>query len=117
MPALWWASSIVGLAITNVAWVAVGMYFLLGLGTGLWWAVNTTARQRITPPRLLGRQNAAYRTVSWGVVPFGAAFGGLAARWWGLRAPFVIAGVVMVLIALSAPRYLRPVEDALAEPS
>lgn len=113
--AVWlWASSIAGLAITNVPWVAIAMYVLLGTGTGLWWAVNTTARQRITPPRLLGRQNAAYRTVSWGVVPFGAAFGGLAARWWGLRAPFVIGGVVMVLIALSAPRYLRPVEEALA---
>jgi MFS family permease len=113
--AVWlWASSIAGLAITNVPWVAIAMYVLLGTGTGRWWAVNTTARQRITPPRLLGRQNAAYRTVSWGVVPFGAAFGGLAARWWGLRAPFVIGGVVMVLIALSAPRYLRPVEEALA---
>jgi MFS family permease len=116
--AVWlWASSIAGLAITDVAWLAVGMYFLLGTGTGLWWAVNTTARQRITPPRLLGRQNAAYRTVSWGVVPFGAAFGGLAARWWGLRAPFVIGGVVMVLIALSAPRFLRPVEEALENAS
>ncbi|MEN9645847.1 MAG: hypothetical protein RL238_2516 [Actinomycetota bacterium] len=113
--AVWcWAVSISGLALTGVPAVAIAMYGALGIGTGLWWAVNTTVRQQITPPRLRGRMNAAYRTVSWGVVPVGAAFGGIAAKWWGLRAPFVIGGVAMVVIALAAPRYLRPVRDALA---
>ncbi|MEY2755228.1 MAG: Transrane secretion effector, partial [Actinomycetota bacterium] len=64
--------------------------------------------------RLRGRVNAAYRTVSWGVVPFGAAFGGLAAKWWGLRSPFVIAGVAMVLVAFASGRMLRAVGVALA---
>jgi MFS family permease len=113
--AIWcWAVSIGGLALTGVPLVAIAMYGALGVGTGLWWAVNTTVRLQITPPRLRGRMNAAYRTVSWGVVPVGAAFGGLAAKWWGLRAPFVIGGVAMLMIALAAPRYLRPVRDALA---
>jgi len=76
--------------------------------------VNTTVRQQITPPRLRGRMNAAYRTVSWGVVPLGALFGGWVARWLGLRAPFVIGGVAMVVIALCATRILRPVRDAVA---
>ena len=112
--AIWcWAVSIGGLALTGMPAVAVAMYGALGVGTGLWWAVNTTVRQQITPPRLRGRMNAAYRTVSWGVVPVGAAFGGVVAKWWGLRAPFVIGGVAMVVIALAAPRYLRPVRDAL----
>ena len=112
--AIWcWAVSIGGLALTGMPVVAVAMYGALGVGTGLWWAVNTTVRQQITPPRLRGRMNAAYRTVSWGVVPIGAAFGGIAAKWWGLRAPFVIGAVAMVCIALAAPRYLRPVRDAL----
>lgn len=113
--AIWcWAVSIGGLALTGMPAVAVAMYGALGVGTGLWWAVNTTVRQQITPPRLRGRMNAAYRTVSWGVVPIGAAFGGLTAKWWGLRAPFVIGAIAMVCIALAAPRYLRPVRDALA---
>ena len=112
--AIWcWAVSIGGLALTGMPVVAVAMYGALGVGTGLWWAVNTTVRQQITPPRLRGRMNAAYRTVSWGVVPIGAAFGGIAAKWWGLRAPFVIGAVAMVCIALAAPRYLRPARDAL----
>lgn len=113
--AFWlWAAPMVGLAWTSTPWVAVAMYFLLGVGTGLWFAVNSTVRQEVTPTRLLGRMNAAYRTISWGVVPFGAAFGGLAAHWWGLRAPFVIAAVVLVPIAVFGRRILRPVADALA---
>ena len=114
--AVWlWAASLVVLAVATSPWMAIGGYFLLGSGTGLWWAVNTTVRQQITPTRLLGRQNAAYRTVSWGIVPAGAAFGGLVAKWNGLRAPFVMGAVAMVVIALGAGRYLRPVASALIE--
>jgi MFS family permease len=114
--AVWlWAAAIVGLASTDVPMLGVLAYSTLGLGTGLWWAVNTTVRQQITPTRMLGRMNAAFRTVSWGVVPFGAAFGGVLARHFGLLAPFVVAGVVMVLVALSSRRVLRPVDAALRE--
>ena len=113
--AFWlWSIPVLGLALTTTPWVAVLMYLLLGVGTGLWFAVNTTVRQAITPTRLLGRMNAAYRTVSWGVVPFGAAFGGLMAHWFGLRTTFLIAGLAMLPIGVFGRRILRPVEDALA---
>lgn len=112
--AVWlWAGAIVGLSLTDVPWLAIAAHSLLGVGTGLWWAVNTTVRQQITPTRLLGRMNAAFRTISWGVVPFGAALGGAIARGFGLMTPFRIGAVAMVLIALSAPRLLRPVSAAL----
>lgn len=112
--AVWlWAIAIVGLASTDVAVLGVLAYSTLGLGTGLWWAVNTTVRQQVTPARMLGRMNAAFRTVSWGVVPFGAAFGGVIARQFGLLAPFVLGGVVMVLVAACSRWVLRPVGDAL----
>jgi MFS family permease len=113
--AFWlWSVPLLGLALTTTPWVAVAMYLMLGVGTGLWWAVNTTVRQALTPTRLLGRMNAAYRTVSWGVVPFGAAFGGLTAHWLGVRATFLIAGLAMLPIGLFGRRILQPVEDALA---
>jgi predicted MFS family arabinose efflux permease len=113
--AFWlWSIPVLGLAFTTTPWLAVLMYLLLGIGTGLWFAVNTTVRQAITPTRLLGRMNAAYRTVSWGVVPFGAAFGGLMAHWFGLRTTFLIAGLAMLPIGVFGRRILRPVEDALA---
>ena len=113
--AFWlWSVPLLGMALTTTPAVAVGMYFMLGLGTGLWLAVNTTIRQEITPPRLLGRMNAAYRTISWGVVPLGAAFGGFTAHRFGLLAPFVIASATMVPIAVFSRRILRPVSDAIA---
>ncbi|MFM7684590.1 MAG: hypothetical protein ACKPDI_01535, partial [Actinomycetota bacterium] len=80
---------------------------------GLWWATNTTVRQRITPTRMLGRMNAAFRMISWGVVPFGAAAGGALARSFGLMTPFRLGAVAMLVIAVSAPRLLRPVAVAL----
>ena len=112
---LWlWSLPMLGLAATRSAAIAIAMYFLIGVGTGLWIATNTTVRQRITPPELLGRMSSIYRTVSWGVVPFGAAFGGFAAHQWGLLAPFVIAGVASTPLALFGRRILRPVGEAPA---
>jgi MFS family permease len=112
--AIWfWAAALIGLATTSTPFVAVAMYTLLGFGTGFWMTLNTTIRQQATPPHLLGRMSAAYRTVSWGVVPFGAAFGGVAARSWGLRSPFMIGAAVLLSIALFSQRLLRPLHIAI----
>lgn len=114
--AFWfWSVPLIGMRLTTTPAVAVSMYLLLGIGTGLWLTVNTTIRQEITPARLLGRMNAAYRAISWGVVPAGAAFGGLTAHHFGLLAPFTVAGVTMVPIAVFSRRILRPVADAIAD--
>ena len=56
--------------------------------------------------------NAAYRTISWGVVPFGSAFGGALAKAFGLRAPFIAAGATLLLIAVFAKKILAPVTAA-----
>ena len=106
-----WAVSTIGMALTSNAVVAVTMFALLGFGTGLWIAVNTTLRQQLTPDRMLGRMNAAFRMISWGIVPFGALTGGLVARLLGLRAPFVLAALVTLTYALFAKRLLRPIRD------
>lgn len=108
-----WATAMVGLAITSSPVVAVAMFGVLGVGTGFWLVLNTTVRQELTPGRLLGRMNAAYRTISWGVVPFGAGFGGLFARAFGLRAPFIVAGVALALVAALAMPLLKPIAAAV----
>ena len=111
---LWvWAISAVGIAVTSNKYVAVIMFVLMGVGNGLWTIINTTLRQQLTPTRMLGRMNAAFRTVSWGVVPFGAAFGGVCARYFGLRGPFIIFAVVMVGYAVFAKPILRPLTKSL----
>ena len=106
-----WAGSTIGLAITSNAAFAVAMFAVLGYGSGLWIAVNSTLRQQLTPDRMLGRMNAAFRMISWGIVPFGALAGGLVARLFGLRAPFVLAAVVTLIYAIFAKRLLRPIRD------
>ncbi|GBL21631.1 hypothetical protein EMGBS4_16910 [Acidimicrobiaceae bacterium] len=112
--ALWvWAISSVGIAMTSDKYIAVIMFVLMGMGNGLWTIINSTLRQQLTPTRMLGRMNAAFRTVSWGVVPFGAAFGGVCARYFGLRGPFIIFAVVMVGYAVFAKPILRPLTKSL----
>jgi len=107
--ALWvWAFSSIGIALATSRYLAIASYVLLGIGNGLWMIINTTLRQQLTPARMLGRMNAAFRTVSWGIVPFGAAFGGFAARYLGLRGPFIVFAVVMVACAVFARPILRP---------
>jgi MFS family permease len=106
---LWvWAISSVGIAFTSNRYIAIASYVLLGIGNGLWTIINTTLRQQITPDRMLGRMNAAFRTISWGVVPFGAAFGGLTARYLGLRGPFIIFAIVMIACAIFGRSLLKP---------
>ena len=103
-----WALALIGLAISTRPVVAIALFFLLGMGDGLWRVLTVTLRQTITPNRLLGRVNSAYRMVAQGVIPLGAAFGGATAKAFGIRAPFVIAAAVFVVIAVGAPMLLKP---------
>jgi predicted MFS family arabinose efflux permease len=107
--AFWlWALALVGLAVTSRWPVAVALFFMLGMGDGFWRVLTVTLRQTMTPNRLLGRVNSAYRMVAQGVIPLGAAFGGIVAKSFGIRAPFVVAAVVFVVIAAWGPVLLRP---------
>ncbi|WP_328338817.1 MFS transporter [Micromonospora sp. NBC_00421] len=72
-------------------------------------------RQRITPPELLGRVNAAFLWVCFGVVPLGALAGGVLGSQWGLRPALVVcalgtwsAALFVVLSPLRTMRDLSP---------
>ena len=58
--------------------------------------VMVSLRQRVTPERLLGRLNSAYRLVAWGTMPLGAALGGLIADLFGLVTLFWIGTAVVL---------------------
>jgi len=113
-----WTFALLGLSLTHTPAVAIASFFLLGAGDGLWRVLTVTLRQQITPNRLLGRVNAAYRMVAQGIIPIGAAFGGIVAQLWGARAPFVVATFVFIAMGLAGRRMLSPlsasglVEDA-----
>lgn len=89
-------------------------FVLTGATGGLWNVATISLRQRIVPDQLLGRVTSAYRLVGLGSMPVGSATGGLIARGFGLSAPFVLAGIVSLLGALAAVRWLpqRVIQDA-----
>ncbi len=81
--------------------VAVAASLALGGFAGLVWNVLTVSlRQSLVPDALLGRVNSAYRLVGWGTMPIGALTGGVIADAFGLRAPFLVAGVAAILLAV-----------------
>jgi MFS family permease len=111
--AFWlWAIALVGLSVTTNRAAAVSLYFMLGMGDGLWRVLTVTLRQTLTPNRLLGRVNSAYRMVGQGIIPLGAAFGGIVAKVFGVRAPFVVAAIVFVVVAALGPWLLAPARES-----
>ncbi|RKN37378.1 MFS transporter [Streptomyces hoynatensis] len=83
----------------------------MGFGIVVWNVTTVSLRQSLVPDRLLGRVNSVYRLLGWGSMPLGMAAGGalvsaVEALWGreaGLRAPFVLA----VVLVLGLARYMR----------
>ena len=102
-------------------WPRVGVVVASLVVTGAtdvgWNVVTVSLRQSIVPDHLLGRVNSAYRLLGWGTMPIGAALGGLIATNFGLRAPFLIGGVVTLGLAVVLAPIVRTgaIEAARAE--
>lgn len=59
-------------------WAIVMVLYGIGATLGATWNVITVSlRQSIIPPHLLGRVNSVYRFFAWGMMPIGAALGGI----------------------------------------
>ncbi len=91
-------------------WAMFAIFMLLAV---LWNVITVSLRQTIIPDELLGRVNSVYRFFAWGMMPIGAALGGLTvfvtdiygSRDLALRMPFFIAGALNVaLFFFAAPR-------------
>lgn len=61
---------------------------------------QVTFRQRITPPRLLGRMNASIRFCVWGVMPIAALLAGALGTWLGVPTTMWIAAAGALASAL-----------------
>ncbi|WP_051533272.1 MFS transporter [Arthrobacter sp. 9MFCol3.1] len=85
-------------AMTDNPYVLGPIFFVGGMLIVLWNVITVSLRQRITPNRLLGRVNSAYRLLAWGTMPLGAAAGGLLAQWLGLQVMFGIMGVLTLAL-------------------
>jgi MFS family permease len=79
---------------TTNPWILASGYVMVGMAVVMGNVVMVSFRQRITPDRLLGRVNSAYRLVAWGTMPLGALLGGAIADAFGLRPLFLVAAVI-----------------------
>ena len=59
---------------------------LAGMGVAASSVHFLSLRQALTPPELLGRMTASYRTLTYGVLPLGALLFGFLAQLWSIRA-------------------------------
>ena len=73
----------------------------------VWNVVTVSLRQQMIPANLFGRVNSVYRWFAWGTLPIGSIIGGLVARHYGLRASYVVAGVVMIGALLMILRHVN----------
>ncbi|MFC4114097.1 MFS transporter [Nonomuraea zeae] len=96
-------------------------YFVQGFGLAVSASQAVTLRQVAVPPAVVGRANAAYRTLSFGVLPLGALTGGLLGDLIGLRPALLVGGIGLALapmwVLLSPVRHLRTAEDARPRPA
>jgi MFS family permease len=109
-------SLVIGGVIDAAAFVGIGLspdgaaaaLILAGQGfaVAMWNVVTVSLRQRIVPSALLGRVNSVYRMLGWGLMPVGALAGGFVAHAAGLRAPYIVAGLLCALSMLAALPFL-----------
>jgi MFS family permease len=99
-----------------VVWVAVAAEVLAGVVYIVFDVAQISLRQELVPDRLIGRVLSAARLVGYGATPAGTLLGGLAARALGLRAPFILGGLVLAVLAVVSARVLTTtaVEEARA---
>ena len=100
------AAVFVGIGLAPDPAVAAVMLAGQGFSVTVWNVVTVSLRQRIVPAPLLGRVNSVYRMLGWGLMPAGALAGGFVAHAAGLRAPYIVAGILCAVSMLAAVPFL-----------
>ncbi|BCB76470.1 hypothetical protein Pflav_028800 [Phytohabitans flavus] len=96
------------------------VFVVMGIGIGIANVHAVSLRQTAVPERLRGRVNAAYRLISWGAMPVGAAVGGVVAShagaWAAMAAGAIGIATATLWVGFSAvPRLVR-IADARTAP-
>lgn len=100
-----------GVSAAPNAWIAAIPLAAIGVTNTVITVVNAGARQRLVPPDMLGRAVTAFRTLANSAAPIGAGAGGLVAASFGLRAPIIAAGCLLVL-AVAVAMWVLPAESS-----
>jgi MFS family permease len=107
------------LGLVSNAWLAGALLVVLGFQVIVWNVVSASLRQSLLPDQLIGRVISAYRLISLGTGPLGAILGGVLGRMLGVRAPFLLTGLILVPMAVLALPVVntRTVQAARAQAS
>jgi MFS family permease len=92
-------------------WVVGVFGFISSMAIILWNVTTVSIRQRIVAADRFGRVNSVYRWIGTTAGAAGAVTGGFVAYWFGLRAPYLV-GAVAVIVAIAVA--LRPLGEAVA---
>ena len=100
--------------ITSNSFVVAAAFGVTSFGSVLWNVQAVSIRQALIPDKLMGRVNSVYRLLALGLTPLGALFGGFVvkitensySREFALRFPFLICGIFMFILFLTAPKLL-----------
>lgn len=100
------------LGVTGAWPLVAAMAISISFAAGVWNVVNASFRQRLVPDRLLGRTQSAYRFLTWGAIPLGSVVGGILGSTFGLRAPFLVGGAALAILAVVARTTLNGADRA-----
>jgi predicted MFS family arabinose efflux permease len=95
-PAAWLAIAAFG---RNVI-IVVALFTVFSFALSMWNVVSMSTRQRMVPNELLGRVVTASRMLAYGATPLGALVGGFVASEYGLIAPWLVGGVLSLMVAV-----------------
>jgi MFS family permease len=95
------------MAFTRNGFVAAGLFAVAAAGVMVWNVLTMSLRQALIPSELFGRVQGAYRTLVWGGIPLGSLTGGVLAGWLGIRSVFLVAGAIMLALAVALGRLLH----------
>lgn len=102
----------------NALVLLCSIFVIMGVGIGIANVHAVSLRQTAVREDIRGRVNAAYRLISWGAIPLGAAAGGVVATQTSAQVAMIAGAVGMSLatlwVAFSAVPRLRTIDEAAA---
>lgn len=96
------------------AYVFVAVQVVVGFTISIWNILLMSLYQSLIPTHLYGRIHGARRTMVWGLMPIGSVVGGFIAKG-GLRLPFLIGGVIAIVISLLSFKRVVSIGDESAK--
>lgn len=111
-----YGASLAATGLATSAWQAAAMYALGSATVAAWNVLSMSARQVLVPGESFGRFHGAWRTIVWGSAPIGAVASGLVAAQFGLRAPWLVGGTLILLQLVFAPSLMRRIEARVDHP-